>query len=259
MGGKQVVERLNQGLCRAAGENTGGLPVMPPVRAHGAHEQVIDATEMLTVGIARQAMTQEAVQRQRVQQVLQVIAVFAHGRGESVVRISFRRPAKMIRFPVDKVIAPLMHENQVDETFEIPVQLTEGQWRLIDPMGAQEGIESVCIHLPGGEAEFHFHKTVLRANGGQREARWQGGFQYRRQQGGEHGCRVGLVFAVGWQRILLQDVLDEGGPGRVIAEVDLFKERMNCLARQCATRKMQDVVAWQGGGRCHGRERVVLR
>src|SRR4029077_2753322 len=85
--------------------------VRAPVRPHAADEEVQDAAEILVERITAEATPQIPVQRDGVDELLQVAALSAHRAGDALARVIEDVVAKVIRFPVDDEIPAVVLED----------------------------------------------------------------------------------------------------------------------------------------------------
>ena len=82
---------------------------------HSAQKQVIDPAHVLTVVITTHALTQIAMQRQHIKQILQIIAAIEDGLAQFVGRVVFKLRAQQITLVVGDVVTPLVLEYQIDD------------------------------------------------------------------------------------------------------------------------------------------------
>ena len=96
---EQPVKLLKRCPRRSMLEDAGRSSVrVRPLRPHAADEQVEHAAEMVVVvvAVAGHPMREVAVERQRIDQVLQMIAVLDHRRLHRFAAVVVRRVAEMI-------------------------------------------------------------------------------------------------------------------------------------------------------------------
>src|SRR6185436_19983677 len=81
-------------------------------------EQVVDAAEVPRRIVAAEARAEMAVQRDRVELVLQEVVVRLHRGGESRRCVLGADRAEKVRFPIDDVPAAVVLEDEIDEAAE---------------------------------------------------------------------------------------------------------------------------------------------
>ena len=108
---EQRIHRLDQRARRTVAMHAAAL-------AQIADEQVIRLADVRVVVVIRQHLAQPAVQRQRVEQPLQVVVV----RGDRIAQRSRVVSRQQVGLPVDQVVAAVVFEHQVDDAGQQAVQ-----------------------------------------------------------------------------------------------------------------------------------------
>ncbi len=124
---------------------------------HAAQEQVVDATEVAAVIVAGEALAQVAVQGQRIQQVLQVVAAIQHRLAQLVRRVVVQCATEEVALVVGDIEAALVLEDQVDDAGDHAAEVvdSDGRQRLAGGL-LQACVEGLDVHPADGEIEGHF-------------------------------------------------------------------------------------------------------
>ena len=199
---------------------------------------------MPVVVIILQPRLEQAMQRQHVEHVLQVVTVIHHRRGQPLALIIRRIVAQMVGLPVEHVPAPARFEGQVDIPLEHAVELARRQPGPQSGQRFEPGDEPVQRFAPrvrGRQPEFQLgaprlepvetHRVAIDMHQRQPQPFEQPGVQQRRPIGVEAAHRQ-APFDIAAQR---------HGVGRVFQpiEIEPFQQAVQEGARPRASREIE--------------------
>ena len=92
-------------------------------RLHPLNEEVVHAADMLVIVVVSLTEGEHAVKGQKVKVVLEVVVTVGHGGCEAIPLVGVVIVAKMIALVVDDVVAPLMLEDEIDESLQVALHL----------------------------------------------------------------------------------------------------------------------------------------
>ena len=218
-------------------------------------------------------MTQVAIEGDRVQQVLQVIALVAHRDGQRPLRVARWAVAEVVRLPVKDEKAAFVLEDQVDEALEEALQGREGQPRHAVAATACSVSFKVSRVESGaaGQVEFEFDELARRRfRSGPRpsspgcavpsgsgvpstSSSMRDSMRARRSPLPGRPAPV-PAFSLGDRRRAIvapgdakrvehaHGIVDPAHPGVGAVEVDLFEDLVDAFAGRRTAREVQDVV-----------------
>ena len=150
---------------------------------------------MAIVVVVGDPAAQVAVQRDAVDQVLEVITVFGHRRGNLLLAIVGSGKTEMVRFPVKDVEAICVAEHQVDEALQVAVEGREAESRQRVAVRRQPVVES-RRRQAGGQVETQLDETLPAPHCRQDDAAGQRCRQDVVEQSAQHARRTAGGIAV---------------------------------------------------------------